>query len=139
MLRTVRAEREPGYGPRRRIVCRPTPLGDNALLVEEPIPLAREAGADCRRRRFWTHLAATYEAPVAGDSGTGTMSLYQDGTLMGTAKNLSPQYDSSLPLTIGGCVNSASAPTPYLAFPGSVADVHVYPRTLSATEVGALR
>ncbi|MEV6052891.1 LamG-like jellyroll fold domain-containing protein [Streptomyces sp. NPDC052107] len=86
----------------------------------------------------WTHLVATYQAPVAGDSSTGTMSLYQDGTLMGTAKNLSPQYDSSLPLTIGGCVNSASAPTPYLAFPGSVADVHVYPRTLSATEVGAL-
>ncbi|MFF1722656.1 LamG-like jellyroll fold domain-containing protein [Streptomyces sviceus] len=86
----------------------------------------------------WTHLVATYRAPVAGDPNTGTMSLYQNGTLMGTATNLSPQYDSGLPLTIGGCVNSASAPTPYLAFPGSVADVHVYPRTLSATEVGAL-
>ncbi|MFD5793100.1 LamG-like jellyroll fold domain-containing protein [Streptomyces diastatochromogenes] len=86
----------------------------------------------------WTHLVATYRAPVAGDSSTGSMALYQNGTLMGTAKNLSPQYDSSLPLTIGGCVNSASATTPYLAFPGSVADVHVYPRTLSATEVSAL-
>ncbi|MGW7729194.1 LamG-like jellyroll fold domain-containing protein [Streptomyces canus] len=87
----------------------------------------------------WTHLVATYRAPVAGDSSTGTMTLYQNGTLMGTAKNLSPQYDSSLPLTAGGCVNSASATTPYMAFPGSVADVHVYPRTLSATEVSALR
>ncbi|WP_445281211.1 hypothetical protein [Streptomyces sp. DSM 118148] len=58
---------------------------------------------------------------------------------MGTAKNLSPQYGSSLPLTVGGCVNSASATTPYMAFPGSVADVHIYPRALSATEVGALR
>ncbi|GAA2518618.1 LamG-like jellyroll fold domain-containing protein [Streptomyces longisporus] len=86
----------------------------------------------------WTHLVATYRAPVAGDSSTGTMALYQNGTLMGTATNLSPQYDSSLPLTIGGCVNSAAATTPYLAFPGSVADVHVYPRTLTATEVGAL-
>ena len=86
----------------------------------------------------WTHLVATYKAPVAGDASTGTMALYQDGTLMGTATNLSPQYDSSLPLTIGGCVNSASATTPYLAFPGSVADVHAYPRTLSATEVSAL-
>ncbi|MGW2523858.1 LamG-like jellyroll fold domain-containing protein [Streptomyces sp. NPDC001617] len=86
----------------------------------------------------WTHLVATYRAPVAGDSSTGTMALYQNGTLMGTAKNLSPQYDSSLPLTIGGCVNSASATTPYMAFPGSVADVHVYPRTLSSTEVTAL-
>ncbi|MEW2304220.1 hypothetical protein AB0958_30390 [Streptomyces sp. NPDC006655] len=43
-----------------------------------------------------------------------------------------------MPLTIGGCINSASATTPYPAFPGSVADVHVYPRTLSATEVSAL-
>ncbi|MGW0769679.1 LamG-like jellyroll fold domain-containing protein [Streptomyces sp. NPDC002676] len=86
----------------------------------------------------WTHLVATYRAPVAGDSSTGTMSLYQDGVQMGVATNLSPQYDSSLPLTIGGCVNSASATTPYMAFPGSVADVHVYPRTLSATEVSAL-
>jgi hypothetical protein len=86
----------------------------------------------------WTHLVATYRAPVAGDSSTGTMALYQNGTLMGTAKNLSPQYDSSLPMTVGGCVNSASASTPYLAFPGSVADVHVYPRTLSGTEVSAL-
>ncbi|WP_225830438.1 LamG-like jellyroll fold domain-containing protein [Streptomyces sp. NK08204] len=87
----------------------------------------------------WTHLVATYRAPVAGDSSTGVMALYQDGTLMGTDTNLSPQYDSSLPLTIGGCVNSASATTPYMAFPGSVADVHVYPRTLSATEVSTLR
>ncbi|MFF3371685.1 LamG-like jellyroll fold domain-containing protein [Streptomyces sp. NPDC002680] len=86
----------------------------------------------------WTHLVATYKAPVAGDTSTGGMALYQNGTLMGTATNLSPQYDSSLPLTIGGCVNSAAATTPYLAFPGSVADVHVYPRTLSSTEVGAL-
>ncbi|MFI7401667.1 LamG-like jellyroll fold domain-containing protein [Streptomyces sp. NPDC049541] len=86
----------------------------------------------------WTHLVATYRAPVAGDPSTGVMALYQNGALMGTATNLSPQYDSSLPLTIGGCVNSAAATTPYLAFPGSVADVHVYPRTLTATEVGAL-
>ncbi|MEW2118953.1 LamG-like jellyroll fold domain-containing protein [Streptomyces sp. NPDC005474] len=86
----------------------------------------------------WTHLVAAFRAPVAGSSNTGNMALYQNGTLVGTATNLSPQYDSSLPLTIGGCVNSASATTPYMAFPGSVTDVHVYPRTLSATEVGAL-
>ncbi|MEU6509729.1 LamG-like jellyroll fold domain-containing protein [Streptomyces sp. NPDC046942] len=86
----------------------------------------------------WTHLVAAYRAPVSGKSDTGSMALYQNGTLMGTATNLSPQYDSSMPLTIGGCINSASATTPYMAFPGSVADVHVYPRTLSATEVSAL-
>ncbi|MFF5307606.1 LamG-like jellyroll fold domain-containing protein [Streptomyces sp. NPDC013161] len=86
----------------------------------------------------WTHLVAAFRAPVAGSSNTGNMALYQNGTLVGTATNLSPQYDSSMPLTVGGCVNSASATTPYLAFPGSVADVHVYPRTLSASEVSAL-
>ncbi|MER6270335.1 MULTISPECIES: hypothetical protein [unclassified Streptomyces] len=43
-----------------------------------------------------------------------------------------------MPLTIGGRVNSASATTPYLTFPGTVADGHVYPRTLSATEVSTL-
>ena len=36
-----------------------------------------------------THLVATYKAPVAGDSSTGVMALYQNGTLMGTATNLS--------------------------------------------------
>ncbi|MFD7883580.1 LamG-like jellyroll fold domain-containing protein [Streptomyces bauhiniae] len=87
----------------------------------------------------WTHLVATFRAPVAGDAGTDNMALYQNGILVGTASNRSPQYDSSMPLTVGGCVNSASATAPYLAFPGSVADVHVYPRTLSATEVSALR
>ncbi|MEU5310842.1 LamG-like jellyroll fold domain-containing protein [Streptomyces sp. NPDC021562] len=86
----------------------------------------------------WTHLVATFRAPVPGGATTGNMALYQNGTLIGTATNLSPQYDSSMPLTVGGCVNSASATTPYLAFPGSIADVHVYPRTLSATEVSAL-
>ncbi|WP_344417098.1 LamG-like jellyroll fold domain-containing protein, partial [Streptomyces glomeratus] len=85
-----------------------------------------EGDANTGKVGTWTHLVATYRAPVAGNSNTGVMALYQDGTLTGTAKNLSPQYDSSMPLTIGGCVNSASATTPYMAFPGSFADVHVY-------------
>ncbi|MER6081917.1 LamG domain-containing protein [Streptomyces sp. NPDC001833] len=100
-------------------------------LRRRPLAVARGDGT-------WTHLVATSPAPATGGSTTGNMALYQNGTLIGTATNLSPQYDSSMPLTIGGCINSASATTPYLAFPGSVADVHVYPRTLSATEVSAL-
>jgi hypothetical protein len=35
-------------------------------------------------------------------------SIHQNGSQMGTATNRSPQYDSSMPLTIGGCVNSAA-------------------------------
>ncbi|MFE5211319.1 LamG-like jellyroll fold domain-containing protein [Streptomyces sp. NPDC056600] len=80
----------------------------------------------------WAHVVATY------DADTGAMAVYQNGVLQGRATNATPQYDSGLPLTVGGCVNSASATTPYQAFPGNVADVHVYPRTLTATEVSAL-
>ncbi|WP_327244722.1 S8 family serine peptidase [Streptomyces sp. NBC_01320] len=80
----------------------------------------------------WAHVVATYNA------STGAMAIYQNGVLQGRATNLTPQYDSGLPLTVGGCVNSATATTPYQAFPGNVADVHVFPRTLTATEVSAL-
>ncbi|MER6532269.1 LamG-like jellyroll fold domain-containing protein [Streptomyces sp900105755] len=100
-------------------------------LRRRPLAVARGDGT-------WTHLVATSPAPATGGSTTGNMALYQNGTLIETATNLSPQYDSSMHLTIGGCINSASATTPYLAFPGSVTDVHVYPHTLSATEVSTL-
>ena len=107
-------------------------------MTTTPTPPTAEGDTNTGPLGTWTHLVATYRAPVAGDSSTAVMTLYQNGTRMGTATNLSPQYDSSLPLTIGGCVNSAASTTPYNAFPGSVADVHVYPRTLTATEVSAL-
>ncbi|WP_405859194.1 LamG domain-containing protein [Streptomyces sp. NBC_01515] len=45
----------------------------------------------------WTHLLVTYTAPVDGDDSSGVMSIYQNGTLMGTATNLTPQYDSPCP------------------------------------------
>ncbi|MFF4302364.1 LamG-like jellyroll fold domain-containing protein [Streptomyces sp. NPDC001601] len=110
-----------------------------------PLPQKRQ-GHRLRRRPLavargdatWTHLVATFRAPVPEGSATGNVALYQNGTLIGPATQPQPQYDSSMLLTIGGCINSASATTPYLAFPGSVIDVHVYPRTLSATEVSAL-
>ncbi|MEU1087821.1 S8 family serine peptidase [Streptomyces sp. NPDC005892] len=86
----------------------------------------------------WAHIVATYKAPVSGDSTSGLMSVYQNGVLQDSLHNMTPQYDSGLPLTVGGCVNSASSTSPYDAFPGKVADVHVYPRTLTATEVAAL-
>lgn len=86
----------------------------------------------------WTHLVATYKAPIAGDATTGVMTLYQDGARRDTAVNVTPQYGSGLPLTVGGCVNAATATVPYKAFPGKVAGLHVYPRVLTATEVAAL-
>ncbi|MEU2779865.1 LamG-like jellyroll fold domain-containing protein, partial [Streptomyces sp. NPDC007162] len=85
----------------------------------------------------WTHLLVTYTAPVDGDDSTGVMAIYQNGTLMGTATNLTPQYDSSMPLTIGGCVNDPAATSPYNAFPGSVSDVQVYPYAMTASDANA--
>ncbi|MFD8722594.1 LamG-like jellyroll fold domain-containing protein [Streptomyces sp. NPDC059629] len=105
-----------------------------------PLPQERE-GHRLRRRPLavaqgdgtWTHLVATSRAPAPGGSTTGNMALYQNGTLIGTATNLSPQYDSSLPLTIGlHQQRLRHLPLPRLP------RLRVYPRTLSATEVSAL-
>ncbi|WP_459738971.1 LamG-like jellyroll fold domain-containing protein [Streptomyces sp. E-15] len=112
-------------------------------IVDFLIDGLRKGGADRESARDTLIGLGAYVGEVlvrrAGAVYSGSRpALYQNGTLMGTATNLSPQYDSSLPLTIGGCANSASATTPYLAFPGSVADVHVYPRALTTTEVSTL-
>ncbi|MEE4540587.1 LamG domain-containing protein [Streptomyces sp. V4-01] len=87
----------------------------------------------------WTHLVATYKAPVAGDASTGVMTLYVNGSLMGTDVNLTPQYDPNLPMTVGACRNTAVyGETPYTAFPGQVTDVHTYGFALSADQIGAM-
>ncbi|MHA6757498.1 LamG-like jellyroll fold domain-containing protein [Streptacidiphilus sp. PAMC 29251] len=100
----------------------------NAGTADSP---TAEGGPNTAVVGAWTHLVVTYTAPVDGNASTGLMSIYQNGTLMGTATNITPQYDSSMPLTIGGCVNSDSGAAPYSTFPGSVADVHVYPTALA--------
>jgi hypothetical protein len=34
----------------------------------------------------WAHLLVTYTAPVDGGANTGLMSIYQNGSLMGSAR-----------------------------------------------------
>ncbi|SEN74569.1 LamG-like jellyroll fold domain-containing protein [Actinacidiphila rubida] len=87
----------------------------------------------------WTHLVATYTAPVAGDDSTGVMTLYVNGSLMGTDVNLTPQYDPNLPMTVGACRNTAVyGETPYTAFPGQVTDVHTYGFAMAADQIAAM-
>jgi hypothetical protein len=69
----------------------------------------------------WTHVAATFD-------GT-TMRLYVNGTQVASLAQTSPIATSSSPLRIGG--NSAWGEY----FAGSIDDVRVYNRALSATEI----
>lgn len=74
----------------------------------------------------WTHLTGTYD-------GT-TMRFYVNGTLASSA-NVSVTLNDSSPLRIGA---GASEGTGSFFFPGSVDDVRVYPRALSATEISGI-
>ncbi|NED81718.1 LamG domain-containing protein, partial [Streptomyces sp. SID11233] len=76
----------------------------------------------------WTHLVGVYDS---SDSG---IKLYVNGSLAGSGTNTSA-WSASGPLTIGRALY-AGKNTDQL--PGSVANVQVYPRTLSATEVTSL-
>ncbi|MFB9831444.1 LamG-like jellyroll fold domain-containing protein [Actinoallomurus acaciae] len=76
----------------------------------------------------WTHLAGVY------DANTGKMTLYVDGTANRTVTDSTP-INASGPLVIGnGKFNGFRTGF----FEGSVANVQVYPRALSATEVATL-
>jgi hypothetical protein len=86
----------------------------------------------------WAHLVATYTAPEPNNPSSGTMTLYVNGTLSGTNTNATPQYDPTLPLTIGGCTSTADITTPYSQFPGSIADVHTYPYALTSDQISTL-
>ncbi len=77
----------------------------------------------------WTHLVGTF------DSSSGTMSLYVNGTLAATGNNPSP-WTGSGPLTIGG--DETAGGTQSAFFKGQIADVQVFQRTLSASDVTTL-
>ncbi|MEZ0110824.1 PKD repeat protein [Catenulispora sp. EB89] len=76
----------------------------------------------------WTHLVGTFDQP------SGTMTLYVNGAVQGTATDNS-SFPAGGPLTIGRALwNGAQTDL----FPGSIADVRVYSQALSATQVGWL-
>src|SRR6185437_12237343 len=76
----------------------------------------------------WTHLVGEY------NSSTGAMSLYVNGAAAGSATDTTP-FAANGPLAIGrGKYNGSAADL----FNGSIANVQVYPRLLSAGEISTL-
>ncbi|MBC3840540.1 LamG domain-containing protein [Streptacidiphilus sp. 4-A2] len=78
----------------------------------------------------WYHLVGTYNAT------TGTMSLYVNGTLAGTATNSSP-WAAGGPLLIGA-EDGGSTPGTVASFPGEISDVQAFDYALTPNQVGAL-
>ncbi|AEV85669.1 hypothetical protein ACWT_4647 [Actinoplanes sp. SE50] len=68
----------------------------------------------------WTHLAATYDAVA------GTMGLYVNGTLAGTATH-TRRVPSGTPITVGD------------GYRGGLDDLQLFPYALSSTEITKLR
>ncbi|WP_149259133.1 LamG-like jellyroll fold domain-containing protein [Actinomadura sp. K4S16] len=76
----------------------------------------------------WAHLVGVF------DSGTGAMTLYVDGTAQGTSTTSAPVAASG-PLAIGRAqLNGAAADL----FKGSISNVQIYNRALSAGDVSTL-
>jgi RHS repeat-associated protein len=76
----------------------------------------------------WTHLVGTYKA------SSGAMTLYVNGVAAGTATDTTP-FNAGGPIVIGHGYHD-SAPNNYVN--AQIADVQVYSRTLSATDVSTL-
>ncbi|MER5474053.1 LamG-like jellyroll fold domain-containing protein [Streptomyces sp. NPDC002685] len=77
----------------------------------------------------WTHLAAVFDAT------TGSMKLYVNGAQAGSATNAAP-WTGTGPLSIGGSEKADGTTSDVVA--GSVGDVQVYQRALSAADVTSL-
>ncbi|WP_308314609.1 LamG-like jellyroll fold domain-containing protein [Streptomyces gilvus] len=77
----------------------------------------------------WTHLVGVF------DQSTGTMNLYVNGALAGSASNPAP-WTGSGPLSIGGAETASG--TVSNAVNGSVSNVQTYQRALSASEISSL-
>ncbi|MBY8876850.1 LamG-like jellyroll fold domain-containing protein [Actinacidiphila acidipaludis] len=76
----------------------------------------------------WTHLVGVYNA------ATGGLQIYVNGTLSGSGSTTTP-WSAGGPLTIGAAKYNGN-PTDFL--PGSVSNVQVYPRALTAADVTKL-
>lgn len=77
----------------------------------------------------WTHLVATVDAT------TGLVTLYVNGVSVGTVTD-SQLWNAAGPLTIGAATPTTGKPSNYVN--GDIADVQVYGRALTASEVAAL-
>ncbi|WP_231607946.1 LamG-like jellyroll fold domain-containing protein [Streptacidiphilus albus] len=78
----------------------------------------------------WYHLVGTYSA------ATGTMSLYVNGTLVGTGTDTTP-WAANGPLLIGGA-DGGNTPGTVADFPGSISNVQAFNYALAPNQVTAL-
>jgi serine/threonine protein kinase len=81
------------------------------------------------RLNVWTHLVGVY------DRGTGTAKLYVNGMLAATASGPAAPWNATGPLRIG---RSKWNDKPVDFFTGRIADVRVWDRTLSDSEIAAV-
>jgi Concanavalin A-like lectin/glucanases superfamily len=84
----------------------------------------KTSGTAAATLNTWTHLVVTYNAT------THLMSLYVNGTLIGTATNTTP-WDAT------GTLNIGSAGTASF-FPGELSDVQAWNYALNPTQITAL-
>ena len=77
----------------------------------------------------WTHLLAVFDAT------SGTMRLYVDGTLIGSALNPTP-WKATSKLSIGAVAPGQTAAGDW--FNGSISDVRVYQQALTGADAGVL-
>ncbi|WP_157536093.1 LamG-like jellyroll fold domain-containing protein [Kitasatospora mediocidica] len=89
------------------------------------------AGTSPATTNTWTHLVGVY------DGSAGTMTLYVNGTAAATTSNASA-WNATGPLSIGNAVLSGGGQLYGTGDSGSVANVQVYQRALSATEAAGL-
>jgi Concanavalin A-like lectin/glucanases superfamily len=81
------------------------------------------------RLNVWTHLVGVY------DSATGTVRLYVNGVLAGTATRQAAPWNATGPLRIG---RSKWNDNPAAFFAGGMSDVRVWDRILTDTEIAAM-
>ncbi|MEU6194565.1 LamG-like jellyroll fold domain-containing protein [Streptomyces sp. NPDC047061] len=77
----------------------------------------------------WTQLVGVF------DASTGTMSLYVNGSLAGTAANTSP-WTGTGPLSVGGVKTAGGSVANVVN--GAASNVQTYQRALSASEISSL-
>lgn len=105
-----------GYEPATKVwaFTTTTASSDSTTTTESALSAANapQAGA-------WTHLVGVHNTD-------GSMALYVNGHLAGTATNPDPAYAANGYLTIGAAETPGSTSGPAQLFPGSIADVRAY-------------
>lgn len=105
-----------GYDPTKKVwaFTTTTASSSSTTTVEQA-----QSAVGAPQAGVWTHLVGVHNTD-------GSMALYINGRLSGTAKNPDPAYDADGFLTIGAAETPGSTTGPFQLFPGSISDVRVY-------------